>query len=116
MHELPVMQSILTIVLRHATMHRVRRVHAIRLSVGTLSDLEEVWMQKYFDHLSVGTVAEGASLRIEWVPAVLRCDGCATSFELDKTKLDGIACPACGQAQFSLVSGREYHIKDMEAE
>jgi len=105
------MQSILTIVLRHATMHRVRRVHAIRLSVGTLSDLEEEWMQKYFDHLSAGTVAEGASLRIEWVPAVLRCDGCATSFELDKTKL-----PACGQARFSLVSGREYHIKDMEAE
>ena len=116
MHELPVMQSILTIILRHADMHRVKKVHAIRLSVGTLSDLEEEWMQKYFDHLSAGTVAEGAKLKIEWVPAVLQCDECSNRFELDKTKLDGITCPACGQRKFSLVSGREYHIKDMEAE
>lgn len=116
MHELPVMQSILTVVLRHAAMHHVKRVHAIRLSVGTLSDLEEEWMQKYFDHLSAGTVAEGARLRIEWVPAVLVCEECANRFELDKSRLDGITCPACGQRKFSLVSGRQYHIKDMEAE
>ena len=76
MHELPVMQSILSIVLRHAAMHHVQKVHAIGLSVGTLSDLEEEWMQKYFDHLSAGTVAEGARLKIQWVPAVLACEGC----------------------------------------
>lgn len=116
MHELPVMQSILTIILRHAAMHHVKRVHAIRLSVGTLSDLEEEWMQKYFDHLSAGSLAEGAKLKIEWVPAILMCDECSNRFELDKTKLDGISCPACGRKKFSLVSGREYHIKDMEAE
>lgn len=116
MHELPVMQSILNIVVRHAAMHRVSKVLAIGLSVGTLSDLEEEWMQKYFDHLSAGTVAEGARLKIQWVPAVLQCDGCAYRFELDRTRLDGITCPACGQKTFSLVSGREYHIRDMEAE
>ena len=116
MHELPVMQSILSIVIRHAAMHHVQKVHAIGLSVGTLSDLEEDWMQKYFDHLSAGTVAEGARLKIEWVPAVLSCEGCGKHFELDKTKLDGITCPSCGQKKFSLVSGKEYHIKDMEAQ
>lgn len=116
MHELPVMQSILTIILKHAAMHRVKKVHAIGLSVGTLSDLEEEWMQKYFDHLSAGTLAQGAKLKIQWVPAVLSCDECGNRFELDKTRLDGILCPACGQRKFSLVSGREYHIRDMEAE
>ena len=116
MHELPVMQSILNIILKHSAMHQVKKVHAVRLAVGTLSDLEEDWMQKYFDHLSAGTVAEGAKLKIEWVKAVLSCDECGNRFELDKTKLDGIACPACGQKKFTLVSGREYRIKDMEAE
>ena len=116
MHELPVMQSILSIVVRHAAMHRVKKVHAIGLSVGSLSDLEEEWMQKYFDHLSAGTIAEGARLKVEWVPAVLSCEACGEHFAIDKTRLDGISCPACGQKKFSLVSGREYHIKDMEAE
>lgn len=116
MHELPVIQSILSIVLRHADMHHVKKVHAIGLSVGRLSDLEEDWMQKYFDHLSAGTKAEGARLKIEWVQAVLSCEECGKHFEIDKTKLDGITCPACGQKKFSLVSGKEYHIKDMEAQ
>jgi hydrogenase nickel incorporation protein HypA/HybF len=116
MHELPVMQSILTIVVKHAGLHHVKKVHAIALSVGTLSDLEEEWMQRYFDHLSAGTVAEGAKLKIEWVPAVFSCDECGRQFEIDKSKLDGIVCPACSQKKFSLVSGREYHIKNMEAE
>jgi hydrogenase nickel incorporation protein HypA/HybF len=116
MHELPVMQSILTIVVKHAALHHVQKVHAINLSVGTLSDLEEEWMQRYFDHLSAGTVAEGAKLKIEWIPAVLACEECGRQFEIDKAKLDGIVCPACGQKKFSLVSGKEYHIKNMEAE
>ena len=116
MHELPVIQSILSIVLKHADMHHVKKVHAIGLSVGRLSDLEEDWIQKYFDHLSAGTKAEGARLKIEWVQAVLSCEECGKHFEIDKTKLDGITCPACGQKKFSLVSGKEYHIKDMEAQ
>ena len=116
MHELPVMQSILAIVLKHAAMHRVKKIHAINLSVGTLSDLEAEWMQRYFDHLSAGTVADGARLKIEWVPAVLSCSSCGEHFEIDKTRLDGVTCPACGQKKFSLVSGKEYHIKNMEAE
>ncbi len=116
MHELPVMQSVLNVILKHAVLHRVKKVHAVGLSVGTLSDLEEEWMQKYFDHLSKGTVAEGAKLRIQWVPAVLSCEACGKRFDLDKTRLDGITCPACGEKNFTLVSGREYHIRDMEAE
>jgi hydrogenase nickel incorporation protein HypA/HybF len=116
MHELPVMQSILSIVLKHAAMHSVKKIHAINLAVGELSDLEEEWMQKYFDHLSKGTVAQGSRLKIEWVKAVLSCESCSKRFEIDKARLDGITCPDCGQKKFTLVSGKEYHIKNMEAE
>ncbi len=116
MHELPVMQSILSVVLKHAAMHQVKKIHVINLAVGELSDLEEEWMQKYFDHLSKDTVAAGCRLKIEWVKAVLSCESCGERFAMDKNKLDGITCPACGQKKFTLVSGKEYHIKDMEAQ
>ena len=116
MHELPVMQSIFTTVLKHAVMHNVKKVHAINLLVGKLSDLEAEWMQRYFDYLSDGTVAAGARLNIEWVPAVLSCEVCHTRLEIDKANLDGITCPACTHKKFKLVSGREYHIRNMEAE
>lgn len=116
MHELPVINSILEIILKHARVNRVRKVHAISLSVGALSDLEDEWMQKYFDYVSRDTVAEGARLKIERIPAVLACSECGHRFELDRTRMAETACPECGTQKFTLVSGRGYHIKDMEAE
>ena len=64
MHELPVTESILKIVLKHARVSGVRKVRTIRLIVGKLSDLEDEWIQRYFDYLSKGTVAEGARLGV----------------------------------------------------
>lgn len=116
MHELPVMKSILDIVLIHAGRHSVRKIRAIHLEVGLLSDLEEEWMQRYFDYLSEGTPAEKAKLKIKWVPIVFQCQDCSKSFEVDRKKLQDIACPSCGQKRLTLVSGREYSIKNMEVE
>jgi len=116
MHELPVTQSILDIVLKHAHMNQVKSVHAINLVIGEMSDLEDEWIQRYFDYLSRDTVAQGARLNIERVPVVLRCELCSHSFELDIRKMEDICCPACGEKKFSFVSGREYYIKNMEAE
>ena len=116
MHELPVINSILEVILKHAKMNSVKKVHAISLVVGDLSDLEDEWMQKYFDYVSKGTVAEGARLKIERVPAVVSCTVCGHNFEVVKTRMDSTTCPECGEKKFRLVSGRGYHIKDMEAE
>jgi hydrogenase nickel incorporation protein HypA/HybF len=116
MHELPVINSILEIILKHARANQVKKVHAISLVVGALSDLEDEWMQKYFDYVSKDTVAEGARLKIERPPAVVACSSCGHQFEVDKTRMQEAACPECGAQEFSLVSGRGYHIKDMEAE
>lgn len=114
MHELPVINSILSIVLKHAAQHQVQKVVAIHLRVGVMSDLEDQWMQQYFDYLSKGGVAEGAKLVIERVPAVMCCSACSASFEIDVKSGTKPVCPACGGEKHSLVSGREYYIKNME--
>lgn len=41
MHELPITESILKIVLRHAATNDVRKIMTIHLRVGKLSDLED---------------------------------------------------------------------------
>ena len=61
MHELPVTESILNIVLTHAKRNRARKVISIHLKIGELSDLENEWVQRYFDYLSKDTIAEGAN-------------------------------------------------------
>jgi hydrogenase nickel incorporation protein HypA/HybF len=114
MHELQVTKRILDIALAHAEGHRVRQIAVIHLRIGALSDLEDEWLQRYFDHLSRGTLAEKARLAIERLPIVVRCSECARSFEVEKSALDTAACPGCGMSRCALVSGKEYVVANME--
>jgi hydrogenase nickel incorporation protein HypA/HybF len=116
MHELPVTESILKIVLKHAQANDVRKVRTIRLKVGKLSDLEDEWIQRYFDYLSKGSVAEGARLEIERTPIVMQCNACSESYQVEAAEIGDLPCPACGGKGGTLRSGREYTVKDMEAE
>jgi len=116
MHELPITEGILKIVLKHAQMNSVRQVLAIHLQVGKLSDLEDEWIQRYFDYLSKGTVAEGAKLKIERMPIMVQCSACSTSYEAEAANFGDLICPACGDKNVTFLSGKEYYIKDMEVQ
>lgn len=114
MHELPITQSILSIVLRHAAGQNVTKIVRIRLRVGELSDLADEWIQHYFSYLSRGTLAQDATLAITRAPIVLRCAACNGSFEMAKDRLSEARCSTCGGERLELVAGRGYFIEDME--
>jgi hydrogenase nickel incorporation protein HypA/HybF len=115
MHELSVTESVLNIALKHAKAHGVQKVLGINLRIGALSDLENEWIQRYFDYLSKGTLADGALLKIERVPASLRCDKCGQSTEVNLKELEkNWKCPACNGEKMTLSSGREFYIKNIE--
>lgn len=115
MHELPVTKSILGIVLRHAESNLVEKVLAVNLSIGALSDLEEEWLQRYFDSLSRGTVAEGARLRVRRSRLTFFCRECSLEFKVAREDLDDTLCPECGRAEITLISGTAYRVESMEA-
>jgi hydrogenase nickel incorporation protein HypA/HybF len=114
MHELYITKSIFHIVLKHAVKGNVNRVVSVNLEIGSLSDLQGEWLQRYFDRLSSGTVVEGAKLKITRVPTVFQCSQCHQSFEISSLIKEDLFCPHCHDREVSLVSGREYHIKNME--
>ncbi len=115
MHELPVIESILKVVEKHAHANKVNKVIGVQLQVGELSDLEDEWMQQYFDHLSRGGIADGAILKIERIPVVMQCNACRMSFAVNIREEAEVTCPACGGEQHTMVSGREYFVKNLEA-
>src|SRR4030042_2707087 len=94
MHELPITESILKIVLKHARANDVKRVKTIHLRIGRLSDLEDEWIQRYFDYMSKGTLAEGARIEIERTPIVMQCNACSASYEWEVSKMGDVICPA----------------------
>ena len=116
MHELPVTKSIFQIVLKHARMGNVSKVVAVNLEIGSLSDLQTEWVQRYFDHLSRGTIVEGAKLKINRVPAVFRCNHCQHSFEINSLLEEELSCRRCHSREVTLISGKAYHVKNMEVQ
>ncbi len=114
MHELPITKDIHEIVLKHAEAAGAAQVVSVNLEIGALTDLQDEWVQRYFDHLSRGTVAAGARVSIDRVPAVFRCSRCEGSFEVESVLGVDLSCPECDGEAVTLVSGRAYRVKHIE--
>jgi hydrogenase nickel incorporation protein HypA/HybF len=115
MHEIQVMESILDIALKHAKRSHVKKIVSIHLEIGELSDLEDEWIQYYFDLLSKNTIARDAKLNIKKMPIVVQCDKCKMKYNVKKEEIGDAACPGCHCQACTLISGSEYYVKDMEA-
>ncbi len=107
-----VTESLLKIVIKHAEENGANRVHSIQLQVGELRDLTEEWMQRYFDYLSEGTLAEGGKILMTRIPVTFRCGGCAHTFSAD-IRQSKLLCPACGHESCELIAGNEFLIESI---
>jgi len=120
MHELSLTQNLVNIILKHAETNKASQVMRVSLKIGELRDIADEWMQRYFDYISRGTIAEGATLKIERSPIIFRCQ-CGETFSMnidtfrDAFKESGnMACPFCGGEKIVLDRGQEFYILGIE--
>ena len=111
MHELPVTEDILRIACEEAAKHGAARVSDIYMTIGQLSSIVDDSVQFFWDHISQGTLCEGAKLHFERPPAVLRCIKCAREFELQDELLP---CPNCASFDLSVISGDEMQVDHID--
>jgi hydrogenase nickel incorporation protein HypA/HybF len=112
-HEFSIMQSALNQALREARQAGAVRVHEIRLRVGALSGVVPEALQFAFEALTPGTLAEGARLTIENVPARFWCNACLREFVSANLYAE---CPLCGHPSAELRAGRELELASLEVE
>jgi hydrogenase nickel incorporation protein HypA/HybF len=113
MHELPILQAILTTALTQADQVGAQRIVRLHLANGALSTVDDENVRFYLDVLSKGTKAEGAEVIIRTIPARLRCPACGREFSGGTPEDD---CPACGVALLQAVSGRELVLESIDVE
>ena len=87
------------------------RVTDIYLTIGKWSSLVDDSIQFYWDHISQGTICEGAQLHFNRPLAVMRCADCGRQYEVDE---DLKPCPSCGSVHLSLISGDEMQVDQIE--
>jgi hydrogenase nickel incorporation protein HypA/HybF len=110
MHELSLASAIVNTVAKHAT---GRRVTAVDLRVGKLRQVIPGTLEWYFEFVARDSVCDGAVLRLEVVPAVLRCRPCEHEWEIE---IPAFRCPVCGGSEVSIASGNEFEVESIEVE
>jgi len=113
MHELPITQSILEISLRHAQQAGAKRITDLHLVIGQLSYVVDDSVQFYWDMIAKDTIAEGARLHFQRVPAEFLCLDCSHRYPADG---ENLACPDCGSTHVKVASGDEFRLESIDVE
>ncbi|MCX8204940.1 MAG: hydrogenase maturation nickel metallochaperone HypA [Candidatus Nezhaarchaeota archaeon] len=114
MHELSVVQSMLSAALDVARSRGAVKVLAVTIRIGELTHLNPEQLKLAFEALAEGTEAQGAELIVEVVKAKVKCRSCG--YEGPPSPIGGPAaqlviplakCPACERLEVEVVAGRE---------
>jgi hydrogenase nickel incorporation protein HypA/HybF len=111
MHEVAIMSEALRMAEEAAKAAGAERILKLRLRLGSLSGVVEESLRFAFDVVSQDTMAAGATLEIEPVPAACWCVTCQAEFAC----LDFFnECPRCHNPSGELRRGRELDLAAVE--
>jgi hydrogenase nickel incorporation protein HypA/HybF len=110
MHELSIAEAVVRIACAHAD---GRRVAKVELKLGHLRQVVPSALEFAFGLIAEGTVAEGAELVMEEVPAVGRCRACGAQSEQSQFPLQ---CGECDGLDLEVVRGEELLVDALELE
>ena len=113
MHEVSLIENVLTLVEQERAKHTFARVNVIRLKVGALGHAQPEALLFCFDAVMSGTIAEGSRLEIEMIPGEGWCADCRDMVPLDARFG---ACPICAGGRVQMTGGDVLRLAEMEVE
>ena len=113
MHELAITESVIDLIGREAKDKGFQKVLAISLRVGEYSGLIPACIQEFFPIAARGSIAEGAALDIQSIPAAFRCLDCSYEGPVERK---AACCPDCGSTAIRMTAGREFFVDSLKVE
>ncbi len=111
MHELAITQNILEIALRHAQERRATRISELYLVIGQWASVLDDSVQFYWDIVSDGTIAKGATLHFSRIAAQMHCSDCNRDYA---PAAEGLFCPTCHGQHTKIIHGDEFYLESIE--
>lgn len=111
MHEMRIAEDLAAMVAGYAAEAGLTMVDRVNVSFGQYIQIVPDLFVTAFSEAARETVASGAELDIEIIPAELRCLGCGSEY---KPAGDLNACSICGSEEIALVHGKELFVKSIE--
>jgi hydrogenase nickel incorporation protein HypA/HybF len=113
MHEMGVVSGIITASVETAAREDAIRIKEIVIRVGVLTEILQDALDFAFEALAPGTLAEGATLTVNWVEPRSKCHQCGTTFTHGRFD---VTCPECENPFCEPIEGRELLIDFIDIE
>jgi hydrogenase nickel incorporation protein HypA/HybF len=111
MHEMPIAQGIIDQVQQVASENDAQLVTRIEVDLGEMRMVVPEALDAAFKAVSNGTIAEGAQLIMNDIPAEACCNVCQHRFKPD---VEGcFLCPNCQQADVEIVEGKDIILRSI---
>lgn len=113
MHELSLVDSIVTDISGLAERESFKKVKRLRLEIGSMSGVVPESIEFCFSELSRGSPLEGAELILKKISLRVRCHSCCLESE---PEIYDIQCQSCGSRDVAIIAGKDFKIIDLEVE
>jgi hydrogenase nickel incorporation protein HypA/HybF len=112
-HELAIAETIVLKLQQRMRDGGYKRINAVGMRIGTLSDVVPDALTFGFDLCIKDTALDGAALEIEHVPVRGRCNACRKEFEVDGYLF---VCSECQSRDIEMLQGQELEITYLRVE
>jgi len=112
MHELGLVINIVKQIETYMEENNLSRVEKLILQVGKLSEVYPKYLKDVYPIAVEKTRLAHTELIIEESPGIGQCNDCHFTYNLVENNNQ---CPLCESKRFSVISGREFLIKEIHA-
>ena len=110
MHELRVIIEVAKAVEEIALENGITEVDTIVLQIGEISSMIPHYIEECYPCAVDGTMLEKTKLKLEIIQATASCHLCHQTFEVVPS--EGF-CPSCHTKEWTLLTGKEFLIKEL---
>lgn len=115
MHELALIESVMSAVKLNARENNIKKIDKIGLVVGRFANAIPESLEFAFEAVKTQEpIFAGAVLEIKQMPVKCRCHQCGEAFQLEE-KLRFV-CPRCSGSDIEITGGRELYIDYYEGD
>ncbi len=108
MHELAMVENIITIVQDEMAKSACSRIKEVNIRLGTLTGLDPEALMFGFETATAGSPLSGTRLVVDQISAKGRCLKCSVEFSIDDLVF---LCPECSSHDVEILQGEEFHVE-----
>lgn len=112
MHELGLVINIVRQIEDYMEKNKLKKVEKIVLQVGKLSEVYPKYLADVYPLAVENTKLANTELVIEETLGIGKCEDCDFVYDLTENNNE---CPLCSSKKFSIISGKEFLIKELHA-